>query len=102
VYEGYREPLRAADWDMALWLLTIAERPADVPGIVATIRVPTLFVTGADDRLVPPEDTRRAAALLPGADVVTIAACGHIPHEEQPAAFLEAVGDFVTTALGAE
>jgi len=102
VYEGYREPLRAADWDMALWLLTIAERPADVPGIVATIRVPTLFVTGDDDRIVPPEDTRRAAALLPGADVVTIAACGHIPHEEQPAAFLEAVGDFVTTALGAE
>ena len=102
VYEGYRRPLRAADWDAALWLLTVAERPADVPGIVATIGAPTLFMTGDDDRIVPPEDTRRAAALVRGAEVVTIAECGHIPHEEQPAAFLEAVEEFVDAALDAE
>ncbi|MDO8964566.1 MAG: alpha/beta hydrolase, partial [Coriobacteriia bacterium] len=65
-YEGYRTPLRTTDWDEALWLLTIAPRPSDVPGVVRTIRAPVLFMTGDDDRIVPPADTRRAADLVEG------------------------------------
>jgi len=93
-YEGYRKPLRVADWDKALWLLTIAPRPSDVPGIVAQIEAPALFLTGDDDRIVPAEDTRRASELLEGAQFLTIEACGHIPHEEQPADFIQAVTGF--------
>ena len=94
-FEDYQAPLRVADWDTALWLLTIAPRPADVPGIVRTISTPTLFITGDDDRIVPPADTQRAAALVQGAKLVTIPQSGHISHEEQPAAFLDAVGTFL-------
>lgn len=93
--EGYRRPLRSTDWDRALWLLTIAPRPADVPAILATVRTPTLVLAGDDDRIVPPDDSRRAAALVPGARFVTITACGHLPHEEQPAAFMDAVRAFL-------
>ena len=98
--EGYRAPLRVADWDTALWLLTIAPRPADVPGTVRSIRAPTLFITGDDDRIVPPADTKRAAALVEGAKLVTVERSGHIPHEERPAEFLAAVATFLDGALG--
>lgn len=93
-YEGYRKPLQVEDWDKALWLLTIAPRPSDVPGIISAIEVPALFMTGDDDRIVPSEDTRRAAGLVESARFVTIEACGHIPHEEQPADFIETVVEF--------
>ena len=94
-FAGYRTPLQAEDWDTALWLLTVAPRPDDVPGTVGTIGVPALFMTGDDDRIVPPEDTERAAALVSGAELVTIRQCGHIPHEEQPEDFIDAVGEFL-------
>lgn len=97
---GYRAPLRVDHWDTALWLLTIAERPSDVPEIVSGISAPALFITGDDDRVVSPEDTQRAAALIGGAELVTIEACGHIPHEEQPAAFLQAVTAFLDRTAG--
>ena len=96
--EGYRAPLRINDWDTALWLLTVAPRPDDVPGLVGSIRVPTLFMTGDDDRIVPPEDTERAAQLVDGAELVTIENAGHIPHEETPSAFLTAVTGFLEQA----
>ena len=98
--EGYRAPLRIANWDTALWLLTIAPRPADVPGIVRTIRAPTLFLSGDDDRIVPLADTKRAAGLVGGAKFVTIPQSGHISHEERPGAFLAAVNAFLDGALG--
>ncbi|MDO8950939.1 MAG: alpha/beta hydrolase [Actinomycetota bacterium] len=98
-FAGYRAPLRVKDWDTALWLLTIAPRPANVPELTSAIKAPALFITGDDDRVVPPEDTRRAAALIKGAEIVTVAQCGHLPHEEQPAAFLDAVNAFLDGAL---
>jgi pimeloyl-ACP methyl ester carboxylesterase len=91
-YEGYTKPLRATDWDAALWLVTIARRPTDVPGVVSKVRVPTLVLSGDDDRIVPPADSERAAALIPGATFQTIGDCGHLPHEEKPDSFVEAVG----------
>jgi len=94
-FAGYRAALRVKDWDTALWLLTIAPRPANVPEITGRIKAPTLFMTGDDDRIVPPEDTRRAADLVKGAKLVTIEQSGHIPHEERPAAFIEAVNAFL-------
>ncbi len=97
---GYREPLRVTDWDSALWLLTIAPRPKNVPEVVRGINVPALFITGDDDRIVKPDDTRRAAGLVQGAEFVTVDQSGHIPHEEQPAAFLGAVTAFLDSTEG--
>lgn len=92
---GYRIPLQTQDWDKALWLLTVAPRPKDVPGIVATIKAPALFITGSADAIVPPEDTKRAAAVVEGSRLITIERAGHIPHEERPDAFVEAVVGFL-------
>jgi pimeloyl-ACP methyl ester carboxylesterase len=94
-FDGYTKPLKSKDWDMALWLVTVAPRPADVPGIVSKVRAPTLVITGDDDRIVPPADSKRAAALIAGAGLVTVKECGHLPHEERPDAFIDAVGMFL-------
>lgn len=51
------------------------------------IAVPTLVVTGQDDRTAPPEVARRMAARIAGAEVVILPRTGHLLMLEQPAAF---------------
>src|SRR5262249_2633452 len=50
------------------------------------VEAPTLLLRGASDGLVSAEYLERFAALLPNATLETIAAAGHLPHVEQPAA----------------
>ncbi len=59
------------------------------------LSMPTLFITGDDDRIIPTAQTVRLAHELPDARLVVIPNCGHLPQEECPAAFLEAVTRFV-------
>ena len=96
VREGYRLPLRAVGWDRGLWEIVKAPAGPDVRPGLRNIRIPTLVVTGDDDRIVPVEESIAAARLVEGAELVIIGECGHIPHEEQPEAFLDAVGPFLT------
>jgi pimeloyl-ACP methyl ester carboxylesterase len=96
IWEGYLKPLRAENWDRALWELTKASQSSDLPQQLDAIRIPTLVITGDDDRIVPTEQSIRLASELPGAELVVIPACGHVPHEECPQAFLEAVSDFIS------
>ncbi len=56
-------------------LLAVALHEAErrLPGV----RVPTLVLTGDRDRLVPPENSRRLARLIPGARLVELPGAGH-------------------------
>lgn len=54
---------------------------------LARIAVPTLVVTGEDDRTAPPEVARRMAARIAGAELVILPRAGHLLMLEQPAAF---------------
>lgn len=56
---------------------------------------PSLVVSGENDRIVAPQRARQLAAEMPGSRAVTIAGCGHCPHEERPSQFLEAVMPFL-------
>jgi pimeloyl-ACP methyl ester carboxylesterase len=51
------------------------------------IGVPTLFLWGAQDRIVSAEYGRRYCAAVPGARFELIDDAGHLPHIEQPEAF---------------
>ena len=94
-WEGYERPLRADNWDRALWELTrSAERPA-LEERLDEIRMPVLVITGDDDRLVPTEQSIRLAGELPDARLAVLEACGHIPQEECPQPWLEAVEAFL-------
>jgi pimeloyl-ACP methyl ester carboxylesterase len=53
-----------------------------------------LVLTGDTDRIVPTEQSIRLAGELPHAVLVVIPQAGHVPHEEQPALFMQAVSEF--------
>jgi len=94
ILEGYEKPLKAENWDRALWELTLARKPYDYSKI-PIIHVPSLVITGENDRIVPVEDSVRLAKELPLAQLSIIPDTGHLPHEESPGEFLEIVMPFL-------
>jgi pimeloyl-ACP methyl ester carboxylesterase len=59
------------------------------------IRIPTLFLWGAHDRMLSEAYGRAYCAMVPGARFETIDRAGHFPHQEQPKAFADKVLSFV-------
>lgn len=96
VWEGYTKPLQAENWDRALWEFTLASHPLGLPDRLDEVQMETLVITGDDDRIVPTEESIQLADELPNAELVVIANCGHVPQEECPEAFLEAVVEFIS------
>jgi len=63
---------------------------------LGSIAVPTLVLCGADDGMVPPENSRNLAERIPGARLKLIPQCGHLPMLEKP----EVVAKLVFEQLG--
>lgn len=95
IFEGYQEPLQINDWDKALWELTVSSRESGLAERVSEFNIPILVITGDDDRIVPTEQSLRLAEELPNAELAVIPQCGHVPHEECPAVFMQAVTEFL-------
>ena len=95
IVDGYTLPLYAENWDRALWELTIASQESTLADRLDAFDLPILVITGDDDRIVPTADSIRLAGELPGAELVVIPACGHVPQEECPEAFLSAIMAFL-------
>ncbi len=92
---NYRQPLKLANWDRALYELTIASAPTHITERLPELRLPVLVITGDNDQIVPTEQSLRLAREIPGARLNVIPACGHVPQEECPQPFMQAVGTFV-------
>ncbi|WP_136644458.1 alpha/beta fold hydrolase BchO [Tabrizicola sp. YIM 78059] len=90
--------------------VTLVRRPSHVDGTLgmmaawrvdrlmaaaAGLSVPTLLVTNAGDRVVPPQVSREAAGMLPRAEVRQMPALGHLAHEEDAAAVLAEFSDWL-------
>ena len=54
-----------------------------------------LIIHGDADGAVPLGNSVRLVAMVPGARLVTLPACGHVPQEEEPHAFVDAVVHFL-------
>lgn len=84
---------QVARWDLA-WGALLSRSlttPVDVGQRLPSVTQPALLLTGDQDRLVRPEDTKRVAAELPRAELAILPGCGHVPQEECPGPFLKAV-----------
>lgn len=57
--------------------------------------VQVLIIHGQQDRLVPVSNSRRLVQMLPGAELVELSACGHLPHEELPDQFIDTMQKFL-------
>ena len=66
----------------------------DLTGRVAGITVPTLFFHGADDPLVDPQGSVRAAEAMPRAELIMVPNCGHWAQLEAHDRFLPAIEEF--------
>jgi pimeloyl-ACP methyl ester carboxylesterase len=64
--------------------------------LLAQVSVPTLVITGAEDEMIPVEESRKMAAAIPGAKLVIIPGAGHLANLEQPEAFNAALNEFLT------
>jgi len=72
----------------AVWLADQKER-------AAAIRVPTLVLCGAEDRITPPVLSNALARLIPGAHCDLVEGAGHISNLERPVEFNALVGAFI-------
>lgn len=64
-------------------------------GRLHRIRVPTLFLWGASDRIALPDYGRAYSKLIPGSQFELIEQAGHYPHLERPELFAQKIADFV-------
>jgi len=60
------------------------------------LKIPTLVVWGAGDRVFPECQARVAVARLPEGSLAVVPGCGHMPHVECPDRFLAALDDFLS------
>ena len=95
IMAGYERPLQARDWDRALWELTLASRESNLEESLAQIKLPTLVISGDDDRIVPTQESIRLAADLPNAELDIIENCGHVPQEECPQEVIQVIQQFI-------
>jgi magnesium chelatase accessory protein len=82
---------------MANWDLAPLER--DLPRLGERL----LLIVGANDRTVPPSESRHGHARTPGSQLVVLPGLGHLAHEEAPeavAAAIEAFESRVGSAAG--
>lgn len=94
--DGYRQPLRAENWDVGLARHAAAPRVRGIEARLIDLIVPVLIVTGDDDTWVPTEETIAMADNVPAADLAVLTRCGHVAHEECPNRFVEVTTNWIT------
>jgi pimeloyl-ACP methyl ester carboxylesterase len=74
-----------------------AQAPAGIhPDRIAALKLPTLILWGKRDRLIPPADAERFHRDIAGSRLILFERLGHVPQEEDAAATVAAVKQFVS------
>lgn len=97
VLAGYTQPLKVIGWERAFWEFNKAPRDLGVSERLTEINLPTLVITGDTDLVVETEDSIKVSELIPSAELVIIPNTGHLPNEESPEEFAQAVISFIET-----
>lgn len=93
--QAYYERLRVEGVADAYYGLTAPNRGPAEPVRLEEIRTPALILWGRHDVVIPLAGGQRAATMLPRATLVVMEKSGHLPMEEQPEEFLQAVVPFL-------
>ena len=88
--EQHREMTCRVAWKPYMHSLTLRHL---LPGV----RTPTLLVWGREDAITPVNCGEIYRRAIPGARLVTVANCGHMPEMEKPADFAELVLGFLAS-----
>ncbi|NHQ61048.1 alpha/beta hydrolase [Chlorobium sp. BLA1] len=95
VLTAFRQDQMQGDWARAFFEVFLETHHLKLDEQIKTMRKPSLVITGEYDVMVKKEESIRLAGELAEAELVVVPDCGHLPHEEQPEAFLIAVRDFL-------
>ena len=68
---------------------------AALAGEISQLRQPTLILWGSEDRLIPPEHGQGFNKDIAGSQLQVFEGLGHVPHEEDPEATVQAVKSFL-------
>jgi pimeloyl-ACP methyl ester carboxylesterase len=96
----YVAPMRRPGASAALHELLLGTDDLHFPGVIRSVRAPTLIVWGRYDTWIPPRDAQRFAADIPGSRVATVES-GHMPQEERPAETAALIEEFLAAGLSA-
>lgn len=91
VYDGYHKPLKIKGWEQAFYNFTIAPRDNDLKDNLSALNMPTLVITGEYDTVVPASDAPLLQQQIAGSQLEVISDSAHLPQEEQPLAFIDAI-----------
>ena len=69
---------------------------------ISNIQQPTLILWGANDLLIPVENSYKFQAHLPNDTLIILEHSGHVPMEESPVESLKPVLDFLKNGKGNE
>jgi pimeloyl-ACP methyl ester carboxylesterase len=81
------------NWDFAYWeyLSVWGTNTPDYVSRLPEIQQPTLIISGDNDRVVPITDSERLDNELPNSELIVLENCGHVPQEECPTKFKDAI-----------
>jgi len=99
IFDGYHKPLQAHNWDRALYELNFAPPYPELRPLLPNLKTRAFIIGGQDDRLIRSWYFEDIAAEIPGAQLVLLPQCGHVPHEECPNAFMQNVIQFLETVV---
>ena len=88
-------------WGPSEFYMTGSLADYDRTDRLSEITSPTLFTCGAYDE-APPETTRWYQSLLPGSRLAVFEQSAHLPHLEEPDAYLRALGKFLSDCDNSE
>jgi pimeloyl-ACP methyl ester carboxylesterase len=77
-----------------VWL-SEAFKDWNIESVIPGIRCPLLALQGEQDEYGSLQQVMRIRELLPSAEVITLANCGHSPHRDQAVALMAAVETFI-------
>ncbi len=69
----------------------------DLTTVAGKIQIPVLLICGAEDKMTPPDFSRRLAAAIKGAKLCLIEGAGHVAMMEKPAEFNKALSEFAAS-----
>ena len=92
---NYTAPLEVEGWERGFWEFNKADRELNLTNRLPGLSVRTLIITGDNDQIVETDSSIRLAGELPGSDLVVIPNAGHLPNEEKPKEFLNALIGFL-------
>ena len=93
ILEGYTAPLAIAGWEQAFWEFSRADQHYRVRQDIAQLQQAVILISGDTDLVVATDDTVKLSEMIADNRLSILPNTGHLPQEETPLLFLQALAD---------